>query len=972
MLRRGMPVFGLALAILLIAGVALRIVTVHAAAPSFNNEGISNDSSPAAANFDGGGKSYSNQALTAAGFASGASVMVNGVSFQWPSVASGASDNWQVAGQQISFASGLTSVAFLGSSTNGPSSGTGTLGFNDGTSQPFTLGLSDWTLNAGTASPLAGTSIAVKTTYRNTPTGPQTNHSTYVFYSAFAAPSGKTVTSVTLPTTVNQGVLHVFAVSGTGASAPPSNDFNNEGVSDDSNTKAANFDGGGYSYSNQALSGAGLASGASVAINGASFQWPTIAAGTKDNWQTANQDIALSATNANTLAFLGSATNGPSSGTATIHFGDGSSQTFTLGFSDWTLNGGKSQALAGTGVAAQMSYRNGASGKQSISTYVFFTSVPLPTDKTATSVTLPASVSQGHLHVFAVSAASLTPTPTPTPGPGQPTVTMGQTQLSAPVANTTPDALTAETLQALAVIRDWRKGIAQSGQPTNLAMPTSASWKIGGTQTGVITDPTRTQIDGLNGANSGDVEPANVAFCLGGVTGVEMAGGKVAYYTVSGTAPTRSIQSTGTSIPLTQFFNEPAELTDNGHTYSTVVLAPRCTYDTETSSWWATAQVLWVDQTTSPVTFYQHSRFDLAVSPSGPVQSAWSVYRVDTTNDGTNGTPNASGCPCIGDEPLLGFDKMGVYVDTNEFTFGNDFHSAHIYAFDKAALRNKAATVNFAQFGNLRIGGAPAASIQPSIQYGYPNAEFFLNSLDPLGTVDNRLGLWAMTSEGNVGLGQAPKLTSMVVTTQRYGLPPASVPQKGTTDTVYATDDRMQQVEYRQSLNELSGVVSTSVIPSGDSNVRTGIAWFVLKPSVGSGGLTGASVLRQGSIGVAKEHLLAPSLNLVWDEDMQVAATLVGPDYYPTVAYTTTHPRANSPFGPLQLAGNGARAEHGYTCNQPVAGAPCHWGHYSAAAWDPTTINAEGLSWMAIPYEPNGPSDANVNWGTRLFGVGPI
>jgi hypothetical protein len=48
---------------------------------TFNNEGISNDSDPSTADFDGGGYSYSAQALAADGFAAGQNVTVNGVTF---------------------------------------------------------------------------------------------------------------------------------------------------------------------------------------------------------------------------------------------------------------------------------------------------------------------------------------------------------------------------------------------------------------------------------------------------------------------------------------------------------------------------------------------------------------------------------------------------------------------------------------------------------------------------------------------------------------------------------------------------------------------------------------------------------------------------------------------------------------------------------------------------------------------------
>jgi predicted alpha-1,2-mannosidase len=378
------------------------------APPSFapvggrNNEGISSDSNTSVGNFDGIGNSYSNNALTAAGFSSGSTVIVKGAAFQWPTVAAGSNDNWAAAGQVIpvSNGNGATTLAFLGAANNGPSSGTATITYTDGSTSTFTLTFSDWTLNGGSSSLLSGESIAAQTSYRNTPSGQQTNHTTYVFYTSTGLASGKTVQSVTLPSSVSQGTLHVFAVAANGSAS-----FNNEGISNDNDTSAGNFDGGGYSYSNNALAAAGFSSGSTVTVNGISFQWPTVAAGSNDNWQAAGQVIPVSGSGS-TLAFLGAATSGPSSGTITVTYTDGSTQTFTLAFSDWTLNAGSSQILSGDSVACQMSYRNSSSGQQSHTTYVFYTSVTLASGKTIASVTLPTAVSQGTLHVFAVSVGS--------------------------------------------------------------------------------------------------------------------------------------------------------------------------------------------------------------------------------------------------------------------------------------------------------------------------------------------------------------------------------------------------------------------------------------------------------------------------------------------------------------------------------------------------------------------------------------
>jgi len=179
----------------------------------YNNIGISEDSAPTTANFDGGGASYSAEALAGVGVTPGASVVFDGVTFTWPDVPAGTVDNYLCAGQTLSASppSGATTLAFLGSSSSGPSTGTGVITYTDHTTQSFTLTLSDWTLNGGTAPPSAGNSVVVTMTYRNTPTGKQ-SRTVDVFYVAFALTSGKTVASVTLPSTTDKGQLHVFAM----------------------------------------------------------------------------------------------------------------------------------------------------------------------------------------------------------------------------------------------------------------------------------------------------------------------------------------------------------------------------------------------------------------------------------------------------------------------------------------------------------------------------------------------------------------------------------------------------------------------------------------------------------------------------------------------------------------------------------------------------------------------------------------
>jgi predicted alpha-1,2-mannosidase len=213
--------------------------------------------------------------------------------------------------------------------------------------------------------------------------------------------------SFTLGTSANTGWA-----SGAGA-APPSYGgsglhYTNVGVSGDSATTGADFDGVGYSYSANALSAAGVNPGSKITAAGSDFTWPDVASAAlysakPDNYEAVGQTIAVSGSGS--IAFLGAATNGPSSGTAVVRYADGSTQSVPLGFSDWTLNGGSVSVQSGNTVAVTTSYRNDQSGTaDQVKAYVFATApVALAAGKTAVSVTLPASANKGALHVFSIA-----------------------------------------------------------------------------------------------------------------------------------------------------------------------------------------------------------------------------------------------------------------------------------------------------------------------------------------------------------------------------------------------------------------------------------------------------------------------------------------------------------------------------------------------------------------------------------------
>jgi beta-glucosidase len=178
-----------------------------------DNPGISDDAATSAGNLDGGGRSYSAQALAAAGLTPGARITYGGVAFTWPDSRPGAADNVVAGGQVIALAGAGPALGILGAACFGTAAGTVTVTFTDGSAQPFGLSLADWWANT----PAPGSGILATLPYINTAAGRQTRN-VGVYGATLPLPPGKTVAYVTLPD-VSQGVasgrnaMHVFAIA---------------------------------------------------------------------------------------------------------------------------------------------------------------------------------------------------------------------------------------------------------------------------------------------------------------------------------------------------------------------------------------------------------------------------------------------------------------------------------------------------------------------------------------------------------------------------------------------------------------------------------------------------------------------------------------------------------------------------------------------------------------------------------------
>ncbi|WP_052457006.1 glycoside hydrolase family 92 protein, partial [Streptomyces sp. AcH 505] len=184
----------------------------------------------------------------------------------------------------------------------------------------------------------------------------------------------------------------------------------NEGVYPDGASFTGGFDDGGWAYSQNALSAAGVTNGSKITTDGLTYTWPDVAAGKPDNLEMTGQTIPVPAgTTGASLGVLGAATNAPTdgsgvSGKLTVTYTDGSTAQGTVAFSDWTLNANSAQPLPGDTAAITTAYRaTGSGGKDTVKAYVFATKVPVDPAKTVASITLPQTGSDGTLHLFALA-----------------------------------------------------------------------------------------------------------------------------------------------------------------------------------------------------------------------------------------------------------------------------------------------------------------------------------------------------------------------------------------------------------------------------------------------------------------------------------------------------------------------------------------------------------------------------------------
>jgi len=459
------------------------------------------------------------------------------------------------------------------------------------------------------------------------------------------------------------------------------------------------------------------------------------------------------------------------------------------------------------------------------------------------------------------------------------------------------------------------------------------------------------------------LEPPDQGLCVGHGFVMEAVNNALAVYDSSG-----KLLSGPTA--LSQFFQlQPEIIRSSPPVFGQFISDPRCYFDPETRRWLVTEVELDVDPVTG--NFGTHSAILIAVSKSSNPVGGYYLYSFDGT-DGDGSQAGHAGCPCFGDQPLLGADSNGIYLTTNEFPItGPGFNGAQLYALSKAALvAGTLPTVVHINVGAIPTpppdlaNGALWYSVQPATSPGRgegedesSGTEYFLSALQfGPAPFDNRVAVWALTNTRSLSRS-TPNLHLLhtVVSTQAYGMAPGSfsAPQKpGPTplrdalgdvdplEQLAGNDDRMNQVVF--AAGSLWGGVNTSVA-SDDGGTRLGIAWFDVTPSVEDGKLS-ARIRNQGYVSVDGENVIFPSIGVNQDGQAAVAFTLVSTHRFPTAAYA---PITNS-AGNVRVARAGIGPDDGFTGYASEVGPPglvARWGDYSAAVAD-----SDGNIWFATEY----------------------
>ena len=473
---------------------------------------------------------------------------------------------------------------------------------------------------------------------------------------------------------------------------------------------------------------------------------------------------------------------------------------------------------------------------------------------------------------------------------------------------------------------------------------------------------THAQQKNANNGNQYNVEPPSPSVAVGNGYVLQGVNNAVQVYNTTGTPllarvlssnevfglPPAIIQATGAAGPF------PTDM--------------RVYYDTGIDRWFILQRAQDNDSGGNPLA---SSHLYMAVSQTGDPTGTYNDYTMDTTD-----SLNFFGCPCYPDYLQIGSDQYGFYIAANEYNaFFPFFVDATILAISKASLAAGAPSPTAVQF-TLQFATGYEFAIQPaSTPPGGSNflasggVEFFVSSQGRF-SIDSALAVWAMVNTSTL-LTPNPSLQLMMVNTpvQTYSYPDianqkpgpltygATFTPPGQLAYLDGSDDRVLSVSYAGG--RLYVTLAASVIDNTNRQ-RVGGAYYILSPTLRAGVLN-APVLRQGTLLVNGNHLLRPSIAVNAQGNGAIVFTVVGSDYYPSVAFLPISVTSTS--SSMQIVAPGVGPEDGFsgyldTTQVGIA----RWGDYASAV-----VASDGSIWMTAEYIPNAARTVKANWGTYVF-----
>lgn len=482
-----------------------------------------------------------------------------------------------------------------------------------------------------------------------------------------------------------------------------------------------------------------------------------------------------------------------------------------------------------------------------------------------------------------------------------------------------------------------------------------------------------------NGGNSFSLEPPDQALCVSGNEVIEGVNNVFSTYDKSG-AMLSGPQS------YDPFWNNgAAEVNRTTNTYGPFVSDPKCYWDPAVKRFFMTELQLGTDPATGAFTGDSFENIAVSRTEHPSTNPAdWYLYRLNVRNDGTQGTASHPGCPCLGDQPLIGADRHGFYITTNEFPISAaGFNGAQVYAFDKHALATGSMKVQRIEQVNPPLAEGVAYSIQPATSpvaaewsAAANGTEYALSALDFAGKFDNRIAIWALTNTQSLTTGHpAVRLGSTIVNSEAYGTPPKSAQRSGhyplgmslrdKLNLLDSDDDRMNQTVF--SGGRLWSGLNTAV-KTKNGPTTVGIAYFVVTPTTSTAGSTTARIAHQGYVAVNRNSVMYPAIGVApGGTRATMVFTLAGRGYHPSAAYVRLD-GAGSLSGPATIYGAGTKPADGFTGYSQYGGTGVErWGDYSAAVADES-----GTVWTAAEYIPGtfGYPPYLANWGTAIGAIG--